>query len=130
MILTQAINKAKTSASIDIDAAIETNKSRQYVSNSIKNMLKYTSSKTTDTGIGYKFNAEGNQTEYIYTVEVETSEAYDREKSKEIMYQLISDSDKASAEIDHALINTEVDYNPIYNVNMDFDDVIKKFSES
>ena len=128
--LTRAISIAKAGAVIDIDAAVETNKARQLACDAIKCMLKYKSSKTTENGKGYKFNAEGNQAPYYYTIEVETKEAFDREKAKTLMYEIITESDKVSSEIDAALINTIVDYTPVYSVNADFDDVISNFAQS
>lgn len=128
--LTRAIGLAKTKAGIDIDADIETNKVRQTACESIKRMLQYTTAKKTETGKAYKFNAEGNQSPYYYTIEVETTEAFDRDKAKDLMYEIIAESDKKSSEIDSALINTVVDYEPVYSVNLSYDDIVRKFAES
>lgn len=128
--LTRAIGLAKTKAGIDIDADIETNKIRQTACESIKRMLQYTTAKKTETGKAYKFNAEGNQSPYYYTIEVETTEAFDRDKAKDLMYEIIAESDKKSSEIDSALINTAVDYEPVYSVNLSYDDIVRKFAES
>lgn len=128
--LTVAIGRAKATASIDIDADIETNKIRRTVCESIKRMLRYTASKREETGKGYKFNADGNQAPYYYTIEVETTEAFDRDKAKEIVYEIVAESDKKSYDIDAALINTIVDYQPVYSVNMSYDDIIRKFAEA
>jgi hypothetical protein len=128
--LTCAIGLAKTKAGIDIDADIETNKIRQTACESIKRMLQYTTAKKTETGKAYKFNAEGNQSPYYYTIEVETTEAFDRDKAKDLMYEIIAESDKKSSEIDSALINTVVDYEPVYSVNLSYDDIVRKFAES
>lgn len=128
--LTRAIGQAKATACIDIDADIETNKVRQAACESIKRMLQYTATKKTETGKAYKFNAEGNQSPYYYTIEVETTEVFDRDKAKELMYEIIAESDKKSSEIDSALVNTVVDYEPVYSVNMSYDDIIRKFAES
>lgn len=128
--LTRAIGLAKTKAGMDIDADIETNKIRQTACESIKRMLQYTTAKKTETGKAYKFNAEGNQSPYYYTIEVETTEAFDRDKAKDLMYEIIAESDKKSSEIDSALINTVVDYEPVYSVNLSYDDIVRKFAES
>lgn len=68
--LTNAIGKAKASIGFDLDAAIETNKFRQTVANRVKTMLRFTASKRTERGTDYKFNVEGNQTQYYYDIEV------------------------------------------------------------
>lgn len=102
--LTTAIGKAKASVGFDIDAAVETNKFRQLLSGSVKGMLRYTPSKKVEQGRDYKFNVEGNQTPYIYDIEVVTEEAYDRTVAKKTMRDMISAADKTSADIDAAMI--------------------------
>ena len=128
--LTCAIHKAKSSLDFCFDAAIESNKFRQQVSGAIDSMLKYSAKKATETGRDYKFNVEGNQTPYIYDVEVEYKENYDRKTSKGIARDLIEEADKISAKIDAATINTIVDYTPKFNVNDSFEDVMENFVEN
>lgn len=125
--LTNAIGKAKASIGFDLDAAIETNKFRQNLANCIKTMLRFKPSKKTERGTDYKFNVEGNQTQYYYDVEVEATEAYDRDKAKAMMRSMILDADKVSAEIDTAIINTPVEYEAPFNVNDSFEDVMADF---
>lgn len=125
--LTNAIGKAKASIGFDLDAAIETNKFRQSVASRVKTMLRFTTSKKMERGTDYKFNVEGNQTMYYYDIEVEAKEAFDRSKAKEIMRNLIQDADKTSAEIDAAMINTQVEYDAPFDVNDSFEDVMTEF---
>ena len=125
--LTTAIGAAKASTGFDIDAAIETNKFRQTVNGSIKNMLRYTPTKRVEQGRDYKFNVEGNQTPYIYEIEVVSEEAYDKTGAKTLMREMISKADEVSAAIDAAMINTKVDYEPVFDVNETFDDVMTDF---
>lgn len=125
--LTTAIGAAKASIGFDIDAAIETNKFRQTVNGSIKNMLRYTPTKRVEQGRDYKFNVEGNQTPYIYEIEVVSEEAYDKTGAKTLMREMISKADEVSAAIDAAMINTKVDYEPVFDVNETFDDVMTDF---
>lgn len=80
-----------------------------------------------ERGTDYKFNVEGNQTMYYYDIEVEAKEAFDRSKAKEIMRNLIQDADKTSAEIDAAMINTQVEYDAPFDVNDSFEDVMTEF---
>ena len=42
---------------------------------------------------------------------------------------MISAADKTSSEIDAAMINTMVEYEPVYDVNESFDDVMAEFME-
>lgn len=125
--LTSAIGRAKASVGFDIDAAVETNKFRQILAARIKAMLRFSTSKRTEQGCDYKFNVEGNQTRYVYDIEVEATEAFDRDRAKDVAREMMSKSDKASAEIDAALINTQVEYEPPFNVNDSFDDVMEEF---
>lgn len=125
--LTTAIGAAKASIGFDIDAAIETNKFRQTVNSSIKSMLRYTPTKRVEQGRDYKFNVEGNQTPYIYEIEVVSEEAYDKTGAKTLMREMISKADEVSAAIDAAMINTKVDYEPVFDVNETFDDVMTDF---
>lgn len=125
--LTNAISVAKASIGFDLDAAVETNKFRQTVAQRVKGMLRYTASKKIERGTDYKFNVEGNQTQYYYDIEVETKEAFDREGAKAVVRNIMSEADRISAEIDSAMINTTVDYNPPFNVNDSFEDVMAEY---
>ncbi len=125
--LTKAIGMAKAGAGFDIDAAIEANKFRQLANESVKRMLSYTPSKSVERGQDYKFNAEGNQMPYYYEIDVVRAEAYDKDASKAFMRSVIVESDKASAEIDSAMINSVVDYEPRFDVNEAFEDVMEEF---
>ena len=126
--LTTAIGKAKASLDFDLDAAIETNKFRHQFSNTIRDMLRYTvPKKTVEQGRDYKFNNEGNQTPYVYDVEVVSSAAYDTDAAKTVMREMATESDRVSTMIDLAMINTTVDYEPTFDVNDSWDDVMEIF---
>lgn len=125
--LTKAISAAKTAVDIDIDAAVETNKFRQAAHSAVKRMLAFSSPKRTERGQDYKFNAEGNQMPYYYEIEVTSSGAYNRSASKEFMRSIIAEADKASADIDSAMVNSEVDYTARFDVNESFEDVMAEF---
>lgn len=125
--LTSAISKAKESLDFCLDAAIETNKFRQSISGSIQTMLRFAPTKKIEKGRDYKFNVEGNQTPYYYDVEITTKEAFDRAKSKSIMRELITKADEVSTQIDLAMINTMVDYEPLFDVNETFEDIMSEF---
>ena len=125
--LTTAISRAKATIPFDLDSAIETNKFRQIVASRIQYMLRFMPAKKVERGTDYKFNVEGNQVQYYYDIEVEYKDAFDREKAKSVMRDMRSTSDKVSAEIDAALINTNVEYEPPFNVNDSFADVMAEF---
>ena len=125
--LTEAICAAKASLGFSLDAAIEANKFRQYTASAVKGMLKYTPSKKTEQGRDYKFNVEGNQTPYYYEIETSYEEVFTRDTAKKVVRDMITASDKTSAEIDAAMINTVVDYTPVFDVNDSFEDVMAEF---
>lgn len=126
--LSNAIGEAKTSLDFDLDAAVATNKFRQTVSVSIRSMLRDTvPAKKVEQGRDYKFNLEGNQVPYVYDVETVSEAAYDTANAKEVMRSIIAEADKVSAMIDAAMINTIVDYDPKFDVNDEFNDVMERF---
>jgi len=125
--LTTAIGKAKASCEFDIDAAVESNKYRQLLRQSVNSVLRHTPSAQTGKGYDYKFNVEGNQVQYAYDIEVVTEDAFDRDKAKTDMRRIITEADKISGEVDAAMINTIVDYEPPYDVNDSFNDAISAY---
>lgn len=125
--LSEAITNAKHTIAFDIDAAVEANKFRQLACAAIKTMLQYQGCKTTQAGKDYKFNSEGNQMPYFYEIECVSKEAFDRDAAKVTMRSMVSEADSVSAEIDAAMVNTQVNYIPPFDVNEEFDDIIADF---
>lgn len=127
--LSIAINKAKESIDMDIDAAVSVNKYRQLLNKSVAFMMRLNPCTRIETGIAQKFNSTGDPVDYKYDVEVTSVEAYDRKAAKKIMKKVISDADKTSAAIDFVKVNTTVDYTPVFDVNDSFEDVMNTFLE-
>lgn len=125
--LSIAINDAKKSIDLDIDAAVAVNKYRQQLSRSVLLMMRFKPSTRIDTEVGHKFNVAGDPVDYKYDVKVKNSEAYDRDFAKKSMKEVIAEADKISTEIDAAKVNTEVDYDPVFDVNDSFEDVMNTF---
>lgn len=127
--LSIAINKAKESIDMDIDAAVSVNKYRQLLNKSVAFMMRLNPCTRIETGIAQKFNSTGDPVDYKYDVEVTSVEAYDRKAAKKIMKEVISEADKTSAAIDFVKVNTTVDYAPVFDVNDSFEDVMNTFLE-
>lgn len=127
--LSIAINKAKESVDMDIDAAVSVNKYRQLLNKSVAFMMRLNPCTRIETGIAQKFNSTGDPVDYKYDVEVTSVEAYDRKAAKKIMKKVISEADKTSAAIDFVKVNTTVDYTPVFDVNDSFEDVMNTFLE-
>ena len=126
--LSVAINRAKATTRIDLDAAVEANKFRQRAAKSIRSMLDYNKAYVRkETGRDYRFNVAGDQTAYTYEIETTATEAFDRDEAKRVLRDLASRSDEASTEIDAAMINTQVAFTPLFDVNESFDDVMSAF---
>ena len=117
--------KAVTGMSLDQDT--ECNKMRREAASAINRMLSYKSKKTTERGSGYMLNNEGNQVQYTYDVEVIREEAFNRNSDREIMKKISSDADAISTAIDQAMVNYQVEFEPMFEVTDSFDDVMEKF---
>lgn len=117
--------KAVTGMSLDQDT--ECNKMRREAASAINRMLSYKARKLTERGSGYMLNNEGNQVQYTYDVEVVREEAFDRNKDREIMKKISSDADTVSTAIDQAMVNYQVEFEPMFEVTDSFDDVMEKF---
>lgn len=125
--LSGAIEVAKAKSDINIDAAIGMNKCRQKVASSLKRMLSFKPSTRKEFEYGQKFNVEGNQVDYKYDVIVENTEAFCRESAKNVLKSIVEKSDSVSTQIDIAKVNVNVDYEPQFDVNDTFDDVMQEF---
>lgn len=125
--LATAISKAKASSEIDIDAEVANNRVRQRVAAALGNMAEQKSTERMTRGVGYKFNADGNQVSYNYDIKEIVTIDFDRNKVRAFMRKLTGMSDAVSAAIDRALVTVEVDYTPKYDVNDSFDDAVEIF---
>lgn len=125
--LTIAINNAKKSIGLDIDAALAVNKYRQQFNSAVAFMMRFKPCNRVETEIGHKFNVAGDPVDYKYDVEVTSVESYDKDAAKKAMKEIISEADKTSSEIDAAQVNTKVEYTPVFDVNDSFEDVMNAF---
>ena len=128
--LSIAIGKAKASVGFDMDAAIETNKFRQSLNGAVRQMLRQVGTKRKTKEVDYKFDINGQQVPYRYDVEITTIENYDKESAKALMRATIAKADEVSAAVDAAMINTVVEYEPPYDVNETFEDVLDAFVQN
>lgn len=128
--LSIAISKAKQSVGFDTDAAIETNKFRQQLNAAVRQMLRHVGTKRKVKESDYKFDINGQQVPYRYDVEITTTENYDKDAAKALMRETIAKADEVSAAVDAAMINTVVEYEPPYDVNETFDDVLDIFVQN
>lgn len=128
--LSETINKAKRGLPLDLDGEVSLNRYRQRLSETFRRMARIKSREVTETngGVGYRFNNEGNQVAYKCDVERVTTINFNRNTVRKYAAQLSEKADNASLEIDRCMINYEVDYQPVFDVNDSFDEVFEKIT--
>jgi len=125
--LSGAISAAKKGCRIDIDAEVANNRMRQNVVSTLSRLSGMKPSESIKRASAFKFNAEGNQVQYVYDVKEVTTIDFDRNKVKALSRNLIQRSDEISAAIDKVMVELEVNYEPRYNVNDTFEDAMDQF---
>lgn len=81
-------------------------------------------------GSGYRFNAEGNQVSYRCDLKKVITINFDRNKVKKFAASLNKQADAISAELDKCLVNTEVAFEPPFDVNDTFAEVLAWHTET
>ena len=127
--LSYAIRAAKQSMDMDFDGEVSLNGKRQELASVYRHMSQIRSSETLypGAGIGFKFNAEGNQVTYRCDLKKVTTINFDRNKVRAYAAALSKKADQVSAELDRRMVNTEVSYDPHFDVNDTFADVLEWF---
>ena len=113
-----AIGKAKAGMSFNLDAAVNANKSRRAFLMTMQRLANRKSSHELQKGEGrgYVFNNDGNQTTYCYDIDRIMTIDYDRNKVRAMVKELTRESDEVSIKIDEALLHTQVDYEPKFDL--------------
>lgn len=113
-----AIGKAKAGMSFNLDAAVDANKSRRAFLMTMQRLANRKSSHELQKGEGrgYVFNNDGNQTTYCYDIDRIMTIDYDRNKVRAMVKELTRESDEVSIKIDEALLHTQVDYEPKFDL--------------
>lgn len=127
-----AIRKAKDALDIDMDSAVSLNTVRQSIACTFRRMNALRSSEQTiaNGGIGYRFNAEGNQISYRCDVRRVTTINFDRRVIRAALGRLNQQADEASAKIDLCLVTSMVDYEPPFDVNASFAEAFETYTET
>ena len=113
-----AIGKAKAGMSFNLDTAVDANKSRHLFLLTMQRLASQKSSHELQKGEGrgYVFNNDGNQTTYCYDIDRIMTIDYDRNKIREMVKELTRKSNEVSIQIDEALLQTKVDYEPKFDL--------------
>lgn len=122
--LSNAIALAKANTEINIDNAIAMNKKKQGFVSVLNSMVGIKASETTTTGKAYKFDINGEQKPYVYEICQITSIDYNRTDIRNLIKKYLKETDEVSTKLDSIEINTKVDFNPSFDVNTSFEDLI------
>ena len=125
--LSQAIRAAKQSMDMDFDGEVSLNAGRQEIAGILRHMGQIRCSETLypGAGVGYKFNAEGNQVSYRCDLKKVTTINFDRNKVRSFAAGLNRKADEISSELDKRMVVTEVFYDALFDVNDTFADILQ-----
>ena len=125
--LSRSIREAKKAMDIDFDGEVSLNAKRQTIADVFRRMSEIRCSEKLhpNMGVGYKFNAEGNQVSYRCDLKTVTTINFDRNKVRAYAAGLSKKADLISAELDKSMVNTEVDYESPFDVNDIFAEVLQ-----
>ena len=129
--ISDSIAKAKEKMDFNLDSAVDLNKSRHSFITTLKYMAGKKSSHKLQkaVGKGYIINNDGTPTSYSYDVDKIMTINYDRNKIKNIITEMNQESNQISQKIDKALIETEVDYTPSFDINTERKLIIEELLE-
>ena len=122
--LSAAISEAKKTTPIDMDHSVAMNKKRQEFIATLNAMNYIKGNERVVQGSAYKFNQEGNQTNYFYDIEEVVTIDFDRNDIKGLIRKYTKQCDEISAKLDMLLITTEVNYIPLWDINDTLDDLV------
>ena len=127
--LSYAIRAAKQRMDLDFDSEVSLNGKRQEIAGIFRHMseIRCCENLLPNAGVGYKFNAEGNQISYRCDLKKVTTINFDRNKVRALASGLSKKADQVSAELDKQLVIAEVDYAPRFDVNDTFADVFRQY---
>jgi len=128
--LAVAIRAAKDSLPIDLDSEVSLNSKRQEIARLFQRMTDLRSSELliSNGGIGYRFNAEGNQVSYRCDVKRVVTINFDRNVIRKYASDIHRKADETSAELDRCMVNAEVHYVASFDVNDSFAEIFEAFA--
>lgn len=122
--LSNAITEAKKSLDMDIDAAMNMNKTKQDFISVLRRMAVIKPFESDKEGTSYKFNNDGDQVLYRYPVKEVKTIDYNRNTVKGLISKYKSETDLVSTERDRIDIMTDVDYTPVWEVDTPLEDIL------
>lgn len=122
--LSNAITEAKKTLDMDIDAAMSMNKTKQDFISVLRRMASIKSTESEKEGTSYKFNNDGDQVSYRYPVKEVKAIDYNRNTVKGLISKYKKETDQISTTRDRIDIMTEVNYDPIWEVDTPLEDIL------
>ena len=128
-ILANLIYSYKSKTGFDLDGEVSLNKDRQAIANTMSSLYNLRPSEKTikNAGIGYKFNADGDQVSYKCDAIRTITLNYKKEKAHEYFKTLTKESDKISTEIDRYLVEPVIEYDSKIDVNASMLEIFEEF---
>lgn len=122
--LSNIISDAKMRTEIDIDVAIALNKKKQGFARVLQSLSDIKSGEKVKNASDYKFNTDGNQISYYYKINEVTKIDFDRNDVRGLYKKLLKETDEVSTKLDSILINTELDFDPNWDLNDSFEECV------
>ena len=122
--LYSAIANAKITTEINIDNSISINKKKQEFISVLKNMATIKNAEVQTSGRDYKFDVNGEQKPYTYTVNCETHIDFDRNDVKKLIKKYSKECDEISNKLDEIEIITQIEFEPKWDVNDSYEDLV------
>lgn len=128
--LSRRIGFAKTMHPFDIDAAASANKYRRRAVSRLADVASLRPSEAVKNGSDFKLNATGEQVRYCYDVKEVRTIDFDRHQVKAIVKSLSAKADEISADIDRAVLDINVDFEPRFDPTDSTEDALERFAAS
>ena len=123
--LSIAIHEAKNKAEVNLDHAISLNKAKQKQAIILKRLIDLKTKEEERRETAYMINNEGNQVPFYYPVKRIATINYDRNKVKARYKAIKKECDEMSTLIDKIQINTEVVFDPKWDVSDTLEDMLE-----
>ena len=123
--LSMAIHEAKNKAEVNLDHAISLNKAKQKQAIILKRLIDLKTKEEERRETAYMINNEGNQVPFYYPVKSVATINYDRNKVKARYKAIKKECDEMSTLIDKIQINTEVIFDPKWDVFYTLEDMLE-----
>lgn len=127
--LTAAIRATKQALPIDLDDAVSLNTQRRGILRVFSDMASLHDSDETlpNAGTAYRFNTDGEQVAYRCDLRRTAARRFSQDSLRRCIKAWNSQVDDISGQIDRAMINAVVDFQPPFHVSDTFGDVYTAF---